>query len=171
MRERIFVGMLAIGCGGAESGKADGESGTNCDTSALGGLAGAAEVDGQDWSSAGGQWVTTGTGAQVFLDTSGPWGMTFVLMLTDSGDAVHEALADGDVPFVVSFSDDGNSASVRESIGGALNAYATNQPGGEGEVRVSAFDGTSMTTCFDFVAVDGDAVMMDVAGVAMVDGS
>ena len=131
-----------------------------------------ATVDGREWTTETGQWMTIGGGIQIVLDTGGPWAMTLVGTTTEDGDGVADALADDLAPFRVPFSDGSGTASIREDLGNGLEAFATNQPGGDGEMWIDAFDGTALTACFAFTATNADGLMRSVAsGTAHVDGS
>ncbi len=169
---RWLILLMLVGCAGDDKGGDSGAAGAGCPSVDLAGDAGSATVDDVEWVSESGQWITSGNKIQVVLNQTGPWGMTMVAITTDDGRSVTEALDEEEVPFRVSFADEGNYGSVREDIGNGANIYATNEPGGKGDMTVDFFDGETLTACFDFTAVTSAGVMIEVSsGAASVEGS
>ena len=167
---RWLILMMLVGCAAADKGEDSGSS-VGCPSVDLGTNAGQATVNDQEWLSSSGQWIESGNKIQVVLNQTGPWGMTMVAITTADGQPITEALDEEAVPFRVSFSTDGNYGSVREDLGNGANIYATNEPGGGGDMTVDTFDGTTMTACFDFTAVTNGGDLIEVrSGSALVAG-
>ena len=155
MNRMFWVMVLAVGCAKGNGGEL-----ADCDADDLSGM-GQADVDGLDWSIADGTWSEAGSSIQFNFESDLGISMNLRGIRSASGDAAADLVASGSFPFVVDLSGEDGSGSIMDQRNG-LDSYASSQPGGSGSMSVLGRDGSALTVCFSFDAVNADGVIMQV---------
>lgn len=150
------LAVLATGCGAL--GKDAGEA--SCTVDGLTGLA-SANMDGDAWSASDGTWNRTGSGIQIILQfPETERSMTIRGNRDQSGDDLVDLIDSAAFPINISLDGEDGTGSVMDSR--FRTSYASNKPGGSGDMSILDVQGSTMTACFSFVATNDDGEGIEV---------
>lgn len=147
---------LVMGCAGSDG---DGEL-ASCDADGLTGVA-TGIVDGREWAGSGGTWMETGTSIQITIESASKLNLTLRGIRNSNGDSVAEAVGAGNFPVVVDLDGEDGSGSIMD-LRNQADSYGSGQPGGSGMMSILGMDGSALTACFSFSAVNNDSQIMTV---------
>jgi hypothetical protein len=164
MKYMVWFGLLT-GC--AESG--GGGELASCDAEGLSGIA-SASVDGREWAGSGGTWMETGSSIQITIESASKLNLTLRGIRNSNGDSVAEAVGAGNFPVVVDLGGEDGTGSIMD-LRNQADSYGSGQPGGSGTMSILGLEGSTLTACFSFDAVNNDAEIMSVDdGKVQIDG-
>lgn len=155
---------LSIGCGEGKGGEI-----ADCDADGLAGIA-QATVDGMEWSASGGSWSEAGSSIQINLESTLGVSMNLRAIRSESGASVADLMGEGSFPFVVDLAGEDGSGSVMDQRTG-MDSFASSQPGGWGSMSILGLQGSTLTACFQFDAINSGGVIMEIRdGKVEIDG-
>ena len=154
--KRFWLLVFAFGC--AAGGK--GGEFADCDADGLSGMA-SADVDGIDWTASDGSWMEAGSSIQINLESDIGLNLNLRAIRSSSGDSIADLVSSGALPVVVDLAGEDGSGSIMDQRTG-LDSYASSQPGGSGSMSLLSLEGSTLTACFNFDAVNSDGVIMQV---------
>jgi len=158
------LALLATGCDAI--GKNADEA--SCTIEGLSGVA-SATMEGDQWSASDGTWNRTGPGVQIILQfPETERSVTIRGNRDESGVDLVDKIDAGEFPINISLGGEDGTGSVLDSR--FNTSYASNKPGGSGNMSILDVQGTVMSACFSFVAATDDGERIEVIeGMAEVD--
>lgn len=155
MKFMVWFGLVT-GCAGSDG---SGEL-ASCDADGLTGIS-TARVDGRDWAGSGGTWMETGSSIQITIESASKLNLTLRGIRNSHGDSVAEAVSAGDFPVVVDLEGEDGTGSIMD-LRNQADSYGSGQPGGAGMMSILGLEGSTLTACFSFDAVNNDSEIMTV---------
>lgn len=132
---------------------------SDCEPSAASGTISATVSDGA-WSSVG-QWLWSGSSLQINTDAADGWLLSFVVQMAADGTPIADALAAGSFPVEVTLHAGEEGGWVTAYPDAGASYYSGDADGGT--MLIAGQDGTTLTGCFAFEAINGDGDAVDVA--------
>ena len=137
------LSVLIVGC----------KDDSSCEVSGLGDDVAQAQLDGADWAANGGSWLVAGSAVQFSLESVVDITVSLRATTDESGSSVADLVEAEDFPIVVELDGEDGHGGVMDFRNG-VDAYASNQEGGNGTMTISAISGADeLSACFEFDAV------------------